>query len=143
MRAREFIREQSDPNNVIVTNLKNVLDSLRSRYVAAHEEPKVRVDSVVNMVRSLPGSEMFNIDLLMSAYEDDDTLTNLISGIKRDKESDVPYVYLKTAEQDILKGMNSEKSSMNNDEADNLDLEKMNAEKTVDQMSKRAMKKRK
>lgn len=167
MRAREFIFEDSglgaDPTT---NNLKLVLDTLRSRYEAAHETPKIRIRSVINMVRSMPGSEMFNIDNLMRSYDEDENLKNLISDIKKDPATGVPYIFLKSAEEDLIAKFDQEPDSdlepndmeQPTDElgldkelpddgnapggADQLDMERLSAEQTVDQMSKRALKKR-
>jgi hypothetical protein len=140
MRAKEFIVEAENTEKTD-SNLLTVLDSLRNRYMSADEEdPKIRVDSLINMVRSMPGSEMFNAGTLISAYDNDPALKNIVRAIKKD-DSGVRYIYLKPndgmgdqefEEPDTSGGMDSE-----------LDTEKIEAERTVDQMSKRALKKRK
>lgn len=85
MRAREFVTEGDVSPSV--ANLINLLDNLRSR------TDQVRVDSLVNLIRKEPGSEMFNIDLLKDAFKEGQ-LDNVVENIKKD-ESDVLYVYLK------------------------------------------------
>lgn len=164
MRAREFIFEADDYGaDPTTNNLKVVLDSLRSRYEAAHETPKIRIRSVINMVRSMPGSEMFNIDNLMRLYDEDESLKNLITDIKKDPETGVPYIFLKSAEEDLIAkfdqdldtppddieeptdelGLDNEMpSDTTSSGSDQLDMGRLSAEQTVDQMSKRALKKR-
>lgn len=164
MRAREFIFENDDYGaDPTTNNLKVVLDSLRSRYEAAHETPKIRIRSVINMVRSMPGSEMFNIDNLMRVYDEDESLKNLITDIKKDPETGVPYVFLKSAEEDLIAKFDQDLDTTPDDieeptdelgldnemppdatatGSDQLDMGRLSAEQTVDQMSKRALKKR-
>jgi hypothetical protein len=139
MRAKEFILEENN-NGITDSNLLMALDSLRNRYTsAAEEEPKIRVDSLINMVRSMPGSEMFNAGSLVSAYDNDPALKNIIKDIKKD-DSGVRYIYLKSDEFDDDTLDTTDGFDSGDEE---LDTEKLAAERTVDQMSKRAMKKRK
>ena len=90
MRAREFMFEDSKSSN---PNLVSTLSSLRSK------TDQVRVDSLVNMVRKQPGSEMFNIDLLLTAVKEDPVIQNLVSEIKPD-DTGVKYVHLKQLSAD-------------------------------------------
>lgn len=164
MRAREFIFENEDAivSDPTTNNLKLVLDSLRSRYEAAHEVPKIRVRSLINMVRSMPGSEMFNIDNLMRSYDEDENLKNLITDIKKDPDTGVPYVFLKSQEDELLdkfdqtsdelpeptddSGLDDvlppDAESPDEKGGDSFGLDQLSPEQTVDQMSKRALKKR-
>jgi hypothetical protein len=139
MRAKEFILEENN-NGITDSNLLMALNSLRNRYTsAAEEEPKIRVDSLINMVRSMPGSEMFNAGSLVSAYDNDPALKNIIKDIKKD-DSGVRYIYLKSDEFDDDTLDTADDFNSGDEE---LDTEKLAAERTVDQMSKRALKKRK
>lgn len=90
MRAREFVveEEQSSTNNLI-----SILSSLRAK------TDQIRVDSLINMVRRQPGSEMFNIDLLMNAVKEDPVIQSLVSEIKSD-DTGVKYAYLKPLSTD-------------------------------------------
>jgi hypothetical protein len=74
-------------------NLVATLSGLRAK------TDQVRVDSLVNMIRKQPGSEMFNIDLLLSAVKEDPVIQNLVSEIKPD-DTGVKYVYLKQLSAD-------------------------------------------
>ena len=122
MRAIEFMVE--DRNNS-TNNLISVLSSLRAK------TDQIRVDSLINMVRRQPGSEMFNIALLTNAVQDDSVIKNLVSGIKND-DTGVKYVYLKPLVSDID---NTEKDINVPDVATGAPP---NPEKTVATMAKRA-----
>ena len=140
MRAKEFIIENEQNTNVD-SNLLMVLDSEKNRFAAADQsDPKIRLDSLINMVRSIPGSEMFNAGALISAYDNDPSLKNIIRDIKKD-DSGVRYVYLKTDSDVEDAEIDDAEFDSNTDQE--LDTEKLAAERTVDQMSKRALKKRK
>lgn len=93
MRAQEFVIEGDITPSI--SNLINLLDNLRSR------TDQIRVDSLVNLIRKEPGSEMFNIDLLKDAYKEGQ-LENVVQNIKKD-DQDILYVYLKplTSEREV------------------------------------------
>lgn len=136
MRASEFIVE--DIGDVIEdeadhrgdANLANVLETLRNRAHDTHDVPMVRVDSLIGMIRRMPGTEMFTVENLMDAYKTNETIKNLVKEIKDNKDG-VKYVYLTTFA----------------DDPDSTDLDTTNSsvpdpEKTVDSMAKRALSKR-
>lgn len=133
MRAREFIVE--DNINVgAVSNLLTVLDNLRNKSQPGEQAPSIRVDSLVNMIRRVPGSEMFNVDVLMSIYDKNSAIKNLIKDIK-DDASGVKHIYLKPAIGQDIDDINV---AAEPEEPDTI----KSPEKTVDQMSKRALKRR-
>lgn len=125
MRAKEFVFEEGQ--DLPTFNLISTLETLRDR------TDQIRVDSLVNLVRKKPGSEMFNIDLLIAAYKDNQAVKNLITNIK-DDDTGVKYVYLKgiTTDQD---------SDINVGDSD-IDAAVDNAQATVSSMARRAAKKR-
>lgn len=136
MRAHEFVVEGLD--DIIEDeadargdgNLANVLETLRNRSHDTHDVPMVRVDSLINMVRKMPGTEMFTVENLMDAYKSNETIKNLIKDIKDNKDG-VKYVYLTTFA----------------DDPGNTDLGAVagsvpDPEKTIDSMAKRALSKR-
>jgi hypothetical protein len=86
MRAKEFAFEGASTPSI--ANLVSTLDNLRSK------TDQIRVDSLVNLVRKRPGSEMFNIDLLVDAYKNNEIVKNLVRDIT-DDDSGVKYVHLK------------------------------------------------
>jgi hypothetical protein len=139
VRAREFVVE-SDYDDVVEDeavvrgddNLAAALEQLRNESHDTHDVPMVRVDSLLNMVRNLPGSEMFTVENLLDAYKTNDTIKNLIKDIKDNKDG-VKYVYLATFADDPNSGddLLATAGGMVN-----------NPEKTIDSMAKRALSKR-
>ena len=93
MRASEFIVENDDAINPATINLIDSLEAIRNRFQQTTQEPKIRVDSLINMVRGRPGSEMFNVDSLKNIYDKNDAVKNLVSSIK-DDENGTKYIYL-------------------------------------------------
>ena len=113
-----------------IANLVDTLDDLRSR------TDQIRVDSLVNLVRKKPGSEMFNIDILADAYKDYDTVKNMIKNITND-DTGVKYVYLKNL-------YDTDDEELFPDQAQDNDLagKPGSPERTVSTMAKRASRKR-
>jgi len=127
MRAKEFAFEGALTPSI--ANLVDTLDDLRSR------TDQIRVDSLVNLVRRRPGSEMFNIDILADAYKENDTVKNMIKNITND-DTGVKYVYLKNL-------YDSDDEELFPDQNDNDLPGKPNSpERTVANMAKRASRKR-
>lgn len=128
MRAREFAFEGS--NDLSISNLVSTLETLRSR------TDQIRVDSLVNLVRKKPGSEMFNVDILSDIYKDNDVIKNMIRNI-RDDDTGVKYVYLKGITDDDDQVL-PDSPSIGGDEAGG----PRSPEQTVSGMAKRAISKR-
>ena len=123
MRAREFVVEgDSAPST---DNLVSILSSLRAK------TDQIRLDSLVNMVRKQPGSEMFNIDLLTNAIKEDPIIQNLVKEIKSD-DTGVKYVYLKQFTDD------DDESETDIQSPDATAGSPADPEKTVATMAKRA-----
>jgi hypothetical protein len=142
MRAREFIVEGSASPNYSENNLVDSLESVRNRFQDTGEEPKISLRALVNMVRNMPGSEMFNVDSLKSIYEKSDTVKNLIASVK-DDEGGAKTVFIKSAvtayddpDLDINNGITG--SGSDSGSSDSIS----GPEKTVDKMAKRAASKR-
>ncbi len=136
MRAYEFIAEgiddviEDEADSRGDDNLANVLETLRNRAHDTHDVPMVRVDSLINMVRNMPGTEMFTVENLMDAYKSNETIKNLVKDIKDNKDG-VKYVYLTTFADDP-----------ESTELDAMGGTVTNPEKTIDSMAKRALSKR-
>jgi len=100
MRFSEIVTEDSGFGGIIEDEaetrgdavLATALEELRNR-AHGHTVPKVRVDALVNLVKRLPGGEMFNAEALEAARKSNDTIKNLVADIK-DDENGVKYVYL-------------------------------------------------
>ena len=106
MRAYEFIAEGSidgiiedEADQRGDDNLANALETLRNQAHDTHDVPMVRVDSLINIVRKMPGTEMFSVENLMDAYKSNETIKNLIKDIKDNKDG-IKYVYLTTFADD-------------------------------------------
>lgn len=137
MRAREFIVEFQNHSKVSANNLISVLDTLRNRFGDVDQEPRVRVDSLISMVRDIPGSEMFNVDTLKDLYDENSTVKNLISSIKKD-ESGIRYIHLSPAIGQVG-DIEIDSDSSTNDSSGDVGSDSQGPENTVQQMSKRAL----
>lgn len=109
--------------------LATALEELRNR-AHGHTVPRVRVDSLVNLVKKIPGGEMFNVEALENARKSNDAIKELIKDIKDDANG-VKYVYLNTFMDDEF-----------GDEAIGGNGAKTAPEKTVSAMASRAAKNR-
>jgi len=139
MRAREFISEAGTDRYIEDEadvrgddNLASVLETLRHQAHDKHDVPMIRVDSLINMVRHQPGTEMFTVENLMDAYKSNETIKNLVKDIKDNKDG-IKYVYLTTFADDPDTGDDTLATAQG---------QIMNPEKTVDSMAKRALSKR-
>jgi len=128
MRARDFMLEVGDNST---SNLINVLQSERFR------SDQIRMGSLIQKVRMQPGSEMFNVDLLLKAKKEDPRVNKLIRSIAAD-ETGVQFVHLKPLSQD-----DEDETADTPDQGDIDTTSTMaNPEKTVSTMAKRAQAKR-
>ena len=139
MRANEFITEDEASPSHSAANLLSVLDTLSNRLSDEREEPKIRLDALINMVRATPGSEMFNVDSLVSAYEKNSAVKNMITGVK-DDGTGVKHVFIRPAIGDIRTSDINIGNELDSDPSGD-DLES-GPEITVSKMAKRAAKKR-
>ena len=90
--------------------------------------PRVKVDTVIDRVRAIPGNEAFNFAALESAHKHNDTVKSLIKDIKDDDKTGAKYIYLALPENTI-------------DDSDPLGAQTAPAgdsSKVVSQMAKRA-----
>ena len=107
-------------------NLITTLEFLRNRAHDTHVQPRVRADSLINLVQST-GEQQYTLENLLDSYKDNQEVKNLIKDIKDDSNG-VKYVYLKPFA----------------DDSDQVDLGDESAprtqpEKTVDAMAKSAL----
>ena len=63
--------------------------------------PRVKVDTVLNRVRGIPGNEHFNFAALEAAKDHNDAVKSLIKDIKDDDKTGEKYVYLAPPESDL------------------------------------------
>jgi len=109
-------------------NLITALQFLRNKSKDMHLTPKVRVDSLIGMVKNT-GADLFNLDSLTNAFKQNEAVKSLIKDIK-DDEQGVKYVFLKTFSDDDVE---EEPAIAYGTKQDNPD-------KVVSQMADRALK---
>jgi len=63
--------------------------------------PRVKVDTVIDRVRAIPGNEAFNYANLEGAKEHNETVKSMIKDIKDDDKTGEKYVYLAPNESTI------------------------------------------
>ena len=63
--------------------------------------PRVKVDTVIERVRAIPGNEAFNYAALEAANEHNDVVKSLIKDIKDDDHTGSKYIYLALPENTI------------------------------------------
>lgn len=109
-------------------NLITTLEFLRNRAHDTHVQPRVRADSLINLVQTT-GEQQFTLDNLLNAYKNNENVKGLIKDIK-DDSTGTKYVYLMPFADD--------------DETEELgaDGPKTAPEKTVSSMAKSALAKR-
>jgi hypothetical protein len=132
MRLNEFSSSyadiiEDDADSRGDANLITALEFLRSRSQQKHLIPKVRVDSLIQMVQNT-GHLEFNLEALQGAFKTNDTVKGLIKDIK-DDAAGVKYVYLQSDIEDD--------DSLSTDSGP-----KTAPEKTVSSMANRALDKR-
>lgn len=101
MRFREFISEagidamvEDEAQDPAILSLIDILDQWRFRSGNLHTVPKIRAASLINLVKK--EHPQFNLDTLVKAKANNDTIKNLIKDIK-DDDAGVKYVYLMAA----------------------------------------------
>ena len=90
--------------------------------------PRVKVDTVIDRVRNIPGNEAFNYAALEAANEHNKVVQTLIKDIKDDDKTGSKYIYLALPENQI-------------DPADPLSVDagvSADSSKVVNSMAKRA-----
>ena len=110
-------------------NLLTTLEFLRNRAHDTHIQPRIRVDSLINLVQTT-GEQQFTLENLLAAFKDNENVKNLIKDIK-DDPSGVKYVYLEPFADD------KESFDLGDESGP-----KTAPERTVDSMAKSALAKR-
>lgn len=110
-------------------NLITTLEFLRNRAHDTHVQPRVRADSLINLVQKT-GEQQFTLENLLDAYSDNENIKALVKDIK-DDSTGVKYVYLQPFADD------SEIAAVGDENAP-----RTAPEKTVDAMAKSALAKR-
>jgi hypothetical protein len=123
----EILEDEADGRGD--ANLLTMLEFLRNRAHDTHIVPRIRIDSLINLVQST-GETQFSLDNLLDAYKSNPNIKNLIKDIK-DDSSGVKYVYLQPFEDDI-----DQPAEIGQE------IPKTAPERTVDSMAKSALAKR-
>lgn len=110
-------------------NLITTLEFLRNRAHDTHVQPKIRADSLINLVQTT-GEQAFTLENLLNAFKTNQELKSLIKDIKDDNNG-VKYVYLNPFADD------SEVAALGDTNAP-----RTPPERTVDSMAKSALAKR-
>lgn len=110
-------------------NLLTTLEFLRNRAHDTHIQPRIRVDSLINLVQT-QGEAQFSLENLLDAYKGNPDIKNLIKDIK-DDSSGVKYVYLQPFQDDT--DLPTEIGQ---------EIPKTAPERTIDSMAKSALAKR-
>jgi hypothetical protein len=139
MRIREVIVESLDEylDEVLEdeadgrgdANLLTTLEFLRNRAHDTHIQPRIRVDSLINLVQKT-GESQFNLENLLDAYKSNPDIKNLIKDVK-DDSSGVKYVYLEPFADDT-----DQPAEIGQE------IPRTAPERTVDSMAKSALAKR-
>ncbi len=90
-------------------DLITTLEFLRNQSAGKHLVPRVRVDSLINMINMHNDVDYSNNDL-MNAYKTNEVVKNLISDIKEDEKTGIKYVYLKNIDDEELGNVGGEES---------------------------------
>jgi hypothetical protein len=111
------------------SNLIAALSFLQNRSANQHLVPKVRADSLINMVKNT-GVNEFNLESLLNAHKTNDSVKSLIKDIK-DDENGTKYIYLQSRAEDT-----------NDTDVGDMSAPRAPAEKVVGSMAKSALAKR-
>ena len=111
MRVSEIILESADLVDEVIEDeaesrgdsaLITALEWLRNEAEQSNAvTPRVKVDTVINQVRNIPGNEAFNFAALDAAHTHNDSVKALIKDIKDDEKTGTKYVYLAPPESEL------------------------------------------
>lgn len=93
----EMLEDEADGRGD--ANLLTTLEFLRNRAHDTHIQPRIRIDSLINLVQGT-GESQFNLENLLDAYKNNPNIKNLIKDIK-DDSTGVKYVYLEPFQDDV------------------------------------------
>ena len=135
MRIREVITEdqiddilEDEAADPTIVELMGILEAMRNRAHDTHAVPRVRADSLINLVQMQ--HPQFNMDTLDQAMSNNTALKELIKDIK-DDATGVKYIYLAPFADD------DEEAAIGD-----VNAPRTPPERTVDSMAKSALAKR-
>jgi hypothetical protein len=96
----EVIEDEADSrgDSALITTLEWLRNEAQTSGAVT---PRVKVDTVIERVRDIPGNEAFNYAALEAAHDHNDTVKSLIKDIKDDEKSGSKYVYLSLPENTL------------------------------------------
>lgn len=111
MRVSEIILESAEIVDEVIEDeaesrgdsaLITTLEWLRNEAEQSNAvTPRVKVDTIINAVRNIPGNEAFNFAALDAAHQHNDSIKSLIKDIKDDEKTGAKYVYLAPPESEL------------------------------------------
>ena len=111
MRVSEIILESAEIVDEVIEDeaesrgdsaLITTLEWLRNEAEQSNAvTPRVKVDTIINAVRNIPGNEAFNFAALDAAHQHNDSIKSLIKDIKDDEKTGTKYVYLAPPESEL------------------------------------------
>jgi hypothetical protein len=120
----DFVEDDADhaANDALINTLREI------QYSSDHAAvPKISVEALINLVRQQPGAEAFNLDTLVNARKNNDTVKNIVTDIKDDDQG-TKYVFINPAEPAMPGGVGGEG-----------EVGQTAPEKTVSSMANRAL----
>lgn len=96
----EAIEDEADTrgDSALITTLEWLRNEAQNSSAVT---PRVKVDTVIERVRNIPGNEAFNYAALEAAHEHNDVVKTLIKDIKDDDKTGSKYVYLALPENTL------------------------------------------
>ena len=119
----EFIEDDADheANGALVDTLREI------QFSSDHAQvPKISVEALINLVRTKPGGEAFNLESLAAAKKNNEAVGNIVADIK-DDENGIKYVFINPVNSDAELP------------AGDAEVTKTAPEKTVSAMANRAL----
>jgi hypothetical protein len=119
----QFVEDDADheANDALINTLREI------QFSSDHAQvPKISVEALINLVRTKPGGEAFNLESLVAAKKNTEAVGNIVADIK-DDENGIKYVFINPVNSDAELP------------AGDADVTKTAPEKTVSSMANRAL----
>jgi hypothetical protein len=90
----EFIEDDADQEADAA-----LLNTLREiQFSSDHAQiPKISAEALINLVKTKPGGESFNLESLMSARKNNEAVKNIVGNIQ-DNDQGIKYVFIRPAD---------------------------------------------
>jgi hypothetical protein len=91
-----FVEDDADhaANDALINTLREI------QFSSDHAQvPKISVEALINLVRTKPGGEAFNLETLLAAKKNNEAVGNIVGDIK-DDENGTKYVFIQPVEPD-------------------------------------------